>query len=90
MKTGYSTLKGQLIRSIIFPKELGFQFYVDAMKFVAMLFGLAAIGMVYCIYLYATRGVSFLLHPLKTLMLYRLNKTMVFLGALDSSPSQSS
>ncbi|CAG7728857.1 unnamed protein product [Allacma fusca] len=55
VKTGYSTLKGQLIRSIIFPKELGFQFYVDAMKFVAMLFCLAAIGMTYCIYLYVVR-----------------------------------
>ena len=58
VKTGYNTLKGQLIRSILFPKELGFEFYAEAMKFVGMLFGLAAFGMIYCVYLYVQRGVS--------------------------------
>lgn len=57
VRTGYSTLKGQLIRSILYPKEVGFKFYTDSMKFVFLLFCTALIGMVYCIYLYIERGV---------------------------------
>jgi cation-transporting ATPase 13A3/4/5 len=45
--TGFSTAKGCLVRSIMFPKNVGFKFFRDAIKFVAVLSVLAAIGFIY-------------------------------------------
>ncbi|XP_063225948.1 polyamine-transporting ATPase 13A3-like isoform X2 [Bacillus rossius redtenbacheri] len=50
VRTGFSTAKGGLIRSILYPKPLGFKFYKDSMKFVTFLFFIAIIGMGLCIY----------------------------------------
>lgn len=58
VRTGYSTLKGELIRSILYPKAVDFKFYEDSMKFVFMLFCIAICGMAYGVYLYSERGVS--------------------------------
>lgn len=58
VRTGFYTAKGELIKSILFPKQLGFQFYNDAVKFVMFMFCIAAIGMAYSIWLYVLRGVS--------------------------------
>nr|CAD7402027.1 unnamed protein product [Timema poppensis] len=55
IRTGFYTSKGELIRSILFPKPVDFKFYSDAFKFVVMLFCVALIGMAYCIYLYVIR-----------------------------------
>ena len=35
ISTGFNTVKGQLIRSIMFPKPISFKFYRDSMKFIA-------------------------------------------------------
>ena len=35
--TGFSTAKGGMVRSILFPRKLSVRFYVDAMKFVLLL-----------------------------------------------------
>lgn len=59
VRTGFSTAKGELIKSILFPKPFGFQFYKDAVKFVIFLFCIAAVGMGYSIWLYVQRGVSY-------------------------------
>ncbi|XP_041976131.1 polyamine-transporting ATPase 13A3-like [Aricia agestis] len=56
VRTGFYTAKGELIKSILFPKEFDFQFYKDAVKFVIFMFCIAAIGMAYCIWLYVQRG----------------------------------
>ncbi|CAL8109824.1 unnamed protein product [Orchesella dallaii] len=61
IRTGYATQKGQLIRSILHPKDVAFKFYSDALKFVALLFCVATIGMVYCIWLYVLRGSSWVI-----------------------------
>lgn len=58
VRTGFYTAKGELIKSILFPKQLGFQFYNDAVKFVLFMFCIAGIGMAYSIWLYVLRGVS--------------------------------
>lgn len=58
VRTGFCTSKGELVKSILFPKPMGFQFYKDAVKFVIFLFSISAIGMAYCIWLYVERGVS--------------------------------
>jgi predicted P-type ATPase len=57
-RTGFSTSKGELVKSILFPKPMGFKFYTDSLKFIAFLFFVAFIGMCYAIYVYVTRGAS--------------------------------
>lgn len=47
IRTGFSTEKGQLIRSIMYPKPTDFKLYRDAYKFLAFLMGVAAFGFVY-------------------------------------------
>ena len=44
--TGFLTTKGNLVRDILYPKEIKFRFYDDAMKFVAIMFIIALIGFV--------------------------------------------
>ncbi|KAI8428833.1 hypothetical protein MSG28_007488 [Choristoneura fumiferana] len=56
VRTGFYTAKGELIKSILFPKKFDFQFYKDAVKFVIFMFCIAAIGMGYSIWLYLQRG----------------------------------
>ncbi|XP_075970518.1 polyamine-transporting ATPase 13A3-like isoform X2 [Anticarsia gemmatalis] len=56
VRTGFYTSKGELIKSILFPKQFDFQFYKDAVKFVIFMFCIAAIGMGYSIWLYVLRG----------------------------------
>ncbi|KAJ0179942.1 hypothetical protein K1T71_004533 [Dendrolimus kikuchii] len=56
VRTGFYTAKGELIKSILFPKRFDFQFYKDAVKFVIFMFCIAAIGMAYSIWLYLLRG----------------------------------
>ncbi|KAG1672905.1 putative cation-transporting ATPase 13A3 [Nymphon striatum] len=43
VRTGFLTSKGELIRSIMFPKPINF--YRDAMRFILILFGISLIGM---------------------------------------------
>eukprot|EP00058_Branchiostoma_floridae_P001053 XP_002586541.1 hypothetical protein BRAFLDRAFT_131390 [Branchiostoma floridae] len=51
IRTGFVTAKGELVRSILFPKPMGFKFYQDAMRFLAVLAGLAVIGFSYSVYM---------------------------------------
>ncbi|GLV35836.1 anne boleyn [Carabus blaptoides fortunei] len=55
IRTGFNTSKGELIKSILYPKPMGIQFYRDSMKMVAVLAVIATAGMVYCVYLYVDR-----------------------------------
>ena len=40
VRTGYATAKGELVRSILFPKPVHMKFYTDSMRFVVVSFGL--------------------------------------------------
>ena len=47
LHAGFATTKGELVRSIMFPKPTDFKFSQDAYKFIGVLFLISAIGMVY-------------------------------------------
>lgn len=44
VRTGFNTTKGALVRSMLFPKPVGFKFYRDSMRFIAVLASLAVAG----------------------------------------------
>ncbi|EGR27385.1 hypothetical protein IMG5_196550, partial [Ichthyophthirius multifiliis] len=50
MQTSFNTMKGQLVRSILYPKQNSFQFYVDSLKFIAVLAILAVLGFLVSLY----------------------------------------
>jgi len=66
--TGFSTAKGELVRSILCPKPIGFKFYQDSIRFIFVLFGMASIGMAYVVYVYIQRG-----SPIKMILLRTLD-----------------
>lgn len=48
---GFTTEKGQLVRSILYPKPTDFKLYRDAYLFLLCLVGVAGIGFIYTIVL---------------------------------------
>lgn len=56
VRTGFSTAKGGMVRSILFPKPLNMKFYADAMKFVLVLGMLALAGFVYTLAVELSKG----------------------------------
>ena len=46
-RTGYLTSKGDLVRSILYPPPVDFQFEKDSYKFIVILALIATVGMVY-------------------------------------------
>lgn len=47
-KTGFSTTKGALIRSMLFPKPTGFKFYEDSFKYIGVMASIAVVGFIIC------------------------------------------
>jgi len=45
--TGFGTVKGELIRTMLFPKPTDFKFYSDSFKFIGILAVMAVIGFIY-------------------------------------------
>ncbi|KAM6948677.1 polyamine-transporting ATPase 13A3-like [Aplochiton taeniatus] len=68
VRTGFSTEKGQLVRSILYPKPTDFRLYRDAYLFLLCLVGVAGIGFIYTIVLSITNGV-----PAKTIVIESLD-----------------
>ncbi|XP_067946248.1 polyamine-transporting ATPase 13A3-like isoform X2 [Watersipora subatra] len=50
VRTGFQTSKGELIRSIMFPKPMDFKFYQDAIRFILVLACVAVSGMCFTVY----------------------------------------
>lgn len=44
VRTGFSTMKGKLVRTILYPKPNQFKFYQDSLKFIAVLAMFSLIG----------------------------------------------
>ncbi|XP_052213328.1 polyamine-transporting ATPase 13A3-like isoform X2 [Dreissena polymorpha] len=51
LRTGFLTSKGELVRAILFPKPVDFKFNRDTYLFVAVLFSIAAVGLIYTLVL---------------------------------------
>jgi cation-transporting ATPase 13A2 len=56
IRTGFNTTKGELVRSILHPKPLNFQFKSDLNKYVVGLFAIALGGIIYSLTLKIRRG----------------------------------
>uniref|UniRef100_A0A8D0B4R9 Polyamine-transporting ATPase 13A3 n=1 Tax=Sander lucioperca TaxID=283035 RepID=A0A8D0B4R9_SANLU len=68
VRTGFSTAKGQLVRSILYPKPTDFKLYRDAYLFLLCLVAVAGIGFVYSIVLSILNKV-----PAKTIIIESLD-----------------
>jgi len=58
VRTGFSTTKGGLIRSILSPKPVGFKFFRDSIRFIGLLAILAVGGFLYSVYTFIKQGMS--------------------------------
>uniref|UniRef100_A0A8C3WLU2 Cation-transporting ATPase n=1 Tax=Catagonus wagneri TaxID=51154 RepID=A0A8C3WLU2_9CETA len=58
LQTGYNTAKGDLVRSILYPRPLNFKLYSDAFKFIVFLAFLGVMGFFYALGVYMYHGVS--------------------------------
>uniref|UniRef100_A0A8C2TRU1 Cation-transporting ATPase n=1 Tax=Coturnix japonica TaxID=93934 RepID=A0A8C2TRU1_COTJA len=56
LQTGFNTAKGDLVRSILYPKPMNFKLYRDALRFLMCLIALATIGMIYTVCVFALNG----------------------------------
>uniref|UniRef100_A0A8C6QFX6 Cation-transporting ATPase n=1 Tax=Nannospalax galili TaxID=1026970 RepID=A0A8C6QFX6_NANGA len=52
LQTGYNTAKGDLVRSILYPRPLNFKLYNDAFKFMVFLACLGVVGFFYALGIY--------------------------------------
>ncbi|XP_022780127.1 probable cation-transporting ATPase 13A3 isoform X4 [Stylophora pistillata] len=58
VRTGFSTTKGGLMRSILSPKPVGFKFFRDSMRFIGLMTILAMVGFSYSMYTLVLNGMS--------------------------------
>ncbi|XP_012263211.2 polyamine-transporting ATPase 13A3 isoform X1 [Athalia rosae] len=58
IRTGFSTSKGELVRSIMYPPPVDFKFEHDSYKFVVLLACIASVGVIYTVISKALRGVA--------------------------------
>lgn len=58
IRTGFSTAKGNLVRSILYPPPVDFKFERDSYKFVQLLAAIASMGFLYTVVTKTMRGVS--------------------------------
>ncbi|RMC02105.1 hypothetical protein DUI87_21267 [Hirundo rustica rustica] len=56
LRIGFNTAKGDLVRSILYPKPVNFKLYRDALRFLMCLIAFAAIGMIYTVCVFALNG----------------------------------
>ncbi|RZB40829.1 E1-E2 ATPase and/or Hydrolase like2 domain containing protein, partial [Asbolus verrucosus] len=57
IRTGFTTTKGNLVRSILYPPPVDFRFEKDSYRFVILLAGVAMVGFVYTVITKVMRGI---------------------------------
>ncbi|XP_033006828.1 probable cation-transporting ATPase 13A5 [Lacerta agilis] len=58
LQTGFNTAKGDLVRSILYPKPLNFRLYREAFRFIVGLALIGILGLIYTIGVYVSRKQS--------------------------------
>lgn len=58
IRTGFLTTKGSLVRDILYPKPIQFEFYTDGLKFVGIMACIAVFGFVCVIPVMIDQGVE--------------------------------
>ncbi|KAM5163819.1 putative cation-transporting ATPase 13A4 [Mantella aurantiaca] len=58
LRTGFNTAKGDLVRSILYPKPMNFKLYRDAFRFLMILATVAVIGTIYTVAVFVLQGES--------------------------------
>lgn len=58
VRTGFNTTKGALVRSMLFPKPMGFKFYRDSFRFIGVLAGIAGLGFLGSSYNFVKLGIK--------------------------------
>ncbi|XP_063772478.1 probable cation-transporting ATPase 13A4 [Pseudophryne corroboree] len=56
MRTGFNTAKGEMVRSILYPKPMNFKLYRDATRFLICLIVIAIIAFIYSVVLFTVKG----------------------------------
>ncbi|XP_014638495.1 PREDICTED: probable cation-transporting ATPase 13A5 [Ceratotherium simum simum] len=84
LQTGYNTAKGDLVRSILYPRPLNFKLYSDAFKFLVFLACLGVVGFFYALGVYMYRGVSFRKTAPMALLLFSLTVPPLLPAALTT------
>ncbi|XP_063298845.1 probable cation-transporting ATPase 13A4 [Pelobates fuscus] len=58
LRTGFNTAKGDMVRSILYPKPMNFKLYRDAFRFLMILATVAVIGTIYTVAVFVMNGES--------------------------------
>lgn len=58
LRIGFSTAKGKLVRSILFPKPASFKMYADSFKFVSVMAVMATAGFCFSIHTFLKYNVD--------------------------------
>ena len=58
VRTGFNTTKGALVRSMLFPKPMGFKFYRDSFRFIGFLAAIAGIGFTFAAVNFVKIGIA--------------------------------
>lgn len=77
VRTGFDTTKGALVRSMLFPRPMGFKFYRDSYRFIGVLAGVACLG-------FLASSVNFIKLGVSNVPLERLHDVMVAGSSADS------
>uniref|UniRef100_A0A8C0FWQ9 Cation-transporting ATPase n=1 Tax=Bubo bubo TaxID=30461 RepID=A0A8C0FWQ9_BUBBB len=56
LQTGFNTAKGDLVRSILYPKPVNFKLYRDAFKFIIGLSVIGVFGLIYTVCVFVSHG----------------------------------
>ncbi|KAH0589002.1 hypothetical protein H2248_004780 [Termitomyces sp. 'cryptogamus'] len=57
-RTAFNTTKGALVRSMLYPRPIGFKFYRDSVRFIGILAGIAVLGFCYSAVQFVRLGVA--------------------------------
>ncbi|KAI3477588.1 hypothetical protein L1887_60628 [Cichorium endivia] len=58
VRTGFNTTKGALVRSMLFPKPMGFKFYRDSFRFIGFLAATAGVGFTFAAVNFVKIGIA--------------------------------